>query len=115
MGRDRMARRSEVLLFSLSSCPVPSPVNADILHSAMGRTTRSGKIFTPYADCEVVTVDVDVEDLLRLRFAELDALGDDASDQDDNLEGSDGDEDRRDDASDNDEVRASLCETLLTH
>lgn len=43
-------------------------------------------MFTPYALNEPVVVNIDVADLLQLRFAELDAVGGDCSDDDDDLE-----------------------------
>ncbi|KAJ3809346.1 hypothetical protein F5876DRAFT_77848 [Lentinula aff. lateritia] len=42
----------------------------------MARTTRSGAEFSPYELGTPIRCDVDVADLLRLRYAELDALGD---------------------------------------
>lgn len=51
--------------------------------------------------------DVDVADLLRQRFAELDAAGDDASDQDDDLEPADGD------AAENDSWGSPVSSSLM--
>lgn len=53
----------------------------------MARTTRSGTRFSPYTLGEAVVFDVDAEDLLRRRFAELDAMGDvDSEERDEELE-----------------------------
>ncbi|KAJ3804808.1 hypothetical protein EV368DRAFT_66071 [Lentinula lateritia] len=54
----------------------------------MARTTRSGAEFSPYELGTPIQCDIDVADLLRLRYAELDAQGDggDVIDSDHELE-----------------------------
>lgn len=48
----------------------------------MPRKTRSGAVFSPFALQPSIHCNVDVSDLLRLRFAELDAQNnEDASDE----------------------------------
>ena len=62
-------------------------------------------MFTPYSLGEAVVVDVDVADLLRLRFAELDAVGEDCSDEDNDLEDAD-------EAGDSSFCEVCVCHTL---
>ncbi len=65
----------------------------------MTRTTRTGTVFSPYTLGTPFLCDVDAEDLLRRRFAELDAMDDlDAEEREEELESEDEDADAHESA-----------------